>query len=137
MNMIREIDAAILRGEAMIDLEDGLENWKQYYRDRRKQRITFSLEGRYRPERKDIDYEEEAPPPATKPINVSLAVQYEKAITQLPFTFEACLVIDYMYKWALSDKHFHKTCRIAKVRPSEWDASVRKAKLMLINRMKK
>jgi len=117
-------------------IDEELENWKQYYRDTTKQRVTFSLEGRYRPERNDIDYEEEAPPPARKPINVALAVKYEKAITQLPFTFEACLVIDYMYKWALSDKHFNKTCRIAKVSPRDWEYTVKRAKLMLINRMR-
>ncbi len=118
-------------------IDDELENWKQYYRDRTTQRVTFSLEGKYRPERNDKDYEEEAPPPARKPINVALAVKYEKAIIQLPFTFEACLVIDYMYKWALSDKNFHKTCRIAKVSPRDWNDTVKKAKLMLINRMNK
>ncbi|MES2635833.1 MAG: hypothetical protein V4605_04940 [Pseudomonadota bacterium] len=118
-------------------IDEDLENWKQYYRDRKKQRITFSLEGKYRPDRKDIDYEEEAPPPANKPVNVHLAVKYEKAITQLPFTHEACLVIDYMYRWALSDKHFNKTCRIAKVSPKSWNETVKKAKLMLINRMQK
>lgn len=116
-------------------IDNGLENWRNCYRDRKSQRITFSLEGRYRPSRKDIDYEEEAPPPATKPIDVSLASVYERAITQLPFKHEACLVIDYMYKWALSDKNFHKTCRIAKVRPQDWNKTLREAKLMLINRM--
>ena len=118
-------------------IDDDLENWKNYYRDRKSQRVTFSLEGKYRPERKDIDYEEEALPPASKPISVALAITYEKAITQLPFKFEACLVIDYMYRWALSDRHFNKTCRIATVSPKEWDNTVRTAKLMLINRIGK
>lgn len=118
-------------------IDEDLENWKHYYRDRKSQRVTFSLEGRYRPERKDKDYEEEAPPPAVKPINVALAVRYEKAITKLPFKFEACLVIDYMYRWALSDRHFNKTCRIATVAPNQWDDVVTRAKLMLINKMGK
>jgi hypothetical protein len=118
-------------------IDDGLENWKNVYRDTKKQRITFSLEGRYRPDRKDIDYEEEALPPARKPLDISLANIYERAITQLPFAHEACLVIDYMYKWALSDRNFHKTCRIAKVRPQDWNKTLREAKLMLINRIVK
>lgn len=116
-------------------LNEELENWKQYYRDRKKQRVTFSLEGRFRPERSDIDYEEEALPPPRKPINVNLAIKYEKAITSLPFTHEACLVIEYMYKWALFDSNFYKTCKLVKVKPSDWQKTVRQAKLMLINRM--
>lgn len=118
-------------------LEQGLDNWHQFFRDTKKQRVTFSLEGKFRPERTDIDYEAEALPPARKPVNMSLAVVYEKAITQLPYSFEAVLVIDYMYRYALSDKHFHKTCRIAKVRPENWELTKRKAKLMLINCMNK
>lgn len=121
----------------LIELDEGLENWCNYYRDKRTQRVTFSLEGRYRPERKDVDYEEEAPPPAKKPLNLALAINYEKTIIQLPFKFEACLVIDYMYRWALNDQHFYKTCRIATVSPKEWQITVKKAKLMLINRINK
>lgn len=116
-------------------LEDGLENWRNYYRDTKKQRITFSLEGKYRPERKDMDYEEEAPPPAKKPINVAMAILYEKEITKLPFTHEVCLVVDYMYRWALSDRRFNQTCRVAKVKPRDWSDTVKKAKLMLLNRL--
>jgi len=118
-------------------VNEELENWRNYYRDRTKQRITFSLEGRYRPSRNDIDYEEEAPPPATKPVNVSIAVKYEKAITQLPFKNEYCLVVEYMYKWALDDKHFKKTCKIGGIGgKNDWELQVKKAKLMLINRMR-
>lgn len=119
------------------ELEEGLENWRNHYRDRKVQRVTFSLEGKYRPERKDIDYAEEALPPPSKPVNVAQAIIFEKAITQLPFKFEACLVIDYMYRWALADRVFNKTCRIAKVSPRDWDSTVRMAKLMLVNRMSK
>ena len=117
------------------EIDEHLENWRNYYRDRKAQRVTFSLEGRYRPARKDIDYEEEAPPPPSKPVNVALAIQYEKAIIQLPFTIEACLVIEYMYKYALVDSLFNKTCRIVKVSPKQWDSTVIKAKLMLMNKM--
>jgi hypothetical protein len=125
----------------MTDLKqvnDDLENWRNYYRDRKAQRVTFSLEGRYKPTRSDFDYEdsEKEPPPAppSKPVDARLAVRYEIAITKLPFTHKACLVIDYMYRWALNEKVFHKTCRIAKVKPSEWNNTVERAKLMLINR---
>jgi hypothetical protein len=122
-------------------VNEELENWRNYYCDRTKQRVTFSLEGRYKPQRSDFDYEESElePPPAppSKPVNVSLATKYEIAITKLPqYPYEACLVIEYMYKWALNERHFNKTCRIAKVKPSEWNETVKKAKLMLINRMR-
>ena len=118
------------------EIDEHLENWRNYYRDRKAQRVTFSLEGRYRPARKDIDYEEEAPPPPSKPVNVALAIQYEKAIIQLPFTIEVCLVVDYMYRWALIGRHFKATCKIAKVNKDYWDSTVKKGKLMLMNRMK-
>lgn len=119
------------------ELDQGLENWRNHYRDRKVQRVTFSLEGKYRPERKDMDYEEDLLPAPSKPVNVAQAIIFEKAITQLPFKFEACLVIDYMYRWALADRVFNKTCRIAKTSPRDWDSNVRTAKLMLLSIMSK
>lgn len=116
-------------------INDDLDNWRNYYRDRTKQRITFSLEGRFRPDRKDIDYEEEALPPATKPVDVKLAVIYEIAICKLPFQNKFCLAVEYFYKWALNDKHFKKTCKIGGIGgKNDWELQLKKAKLMLINR---
>jgi len=124
----------------MTDLKqvnDDLDNWRNYYRDRKSQRVTFSLEGRYKPDALYVDgMEKEILPPPRMPVDARLAVKYEIAIVQLPFTHKACLVIDYMYRWALNEKVFHKTCRIAKVKPSEWTNTVEKAKLMLINKMR-
>ena len=120
------------------EIDEHLENWRNYYRDRKAQRVTFSLEGKYRPKRSDFDYEDKEEEPITqpsKPVNVASAIEYEKAITELPFTNEACLVIEYMYKFALSERIFNKTCRIVKVSPKQWDSTVRKAKLMLMNKM--
>jgi hypothetical protein len=124
----------------MTDLKqvnDDLENWRNCYKDRKSQRVTRSLEGRYRPSRKDIDYEETAPPPPTKPINVSLASKYEQQVCLLPFKNKYCLAIEYMYPWALGERYFTKTrkkCGIGG--KNEWDLLVKNAKLMLINRMR-
>lgn len=118
------------------DLHDGLENWRNFYRDRTTQRVTLSLEGKYRPSRKDIDYEELLPAPS-KPVNASQAIIYEKAIIALPFKFKACLAFEYHYRFALTDKNFNKTCRVAKVAPRDWEYTFRRAKLMLINTLPK
>ena len=121
------------------EIDEHLDNWRNYYRDRQAQRVTFSLEGKYRPKRSDFDYEDKEEEPITqpsKPINVALAIQYEKAIIQLPFTIKVCLVVDYMYRWALIGRHFKATCKIAKVNKDYWDSTVKKGKLMLMNRMK-
>jgi len=125
----------------LTQVNDDLENWRNYYRDKKSQRVTFSLEGRYRPQRSDFDYEESEldPPPAppSKPVNAALAVKYEKAICQLPFKNEFCLVVEYMYKWALNERYFTKTRKIGGISgKNDWEFQVNKAKLMLINRMK-
>lgn len=119
-------------------IEEQLDNWWRCYKDSVSyQRTTLSLEGRYRIQRQDIDYEEEAPPPARKPINIKDARHIENIVTSLPDTYKLILVIEYMYRWALADKRFHKTCRIAKVKPHQWELCVKIAKNMVENRLNK
>ena len=116
-------------------IDDQLENWQRYYRDTYARRKTLSLEGRYVIERKDIDYEEEAPPPAKKPVRRKEAEHIEAAIIKLPYTYKLCLTVEYMYRWALHDHVFHKTCAIAKTKRHLWDDIVKKAKLMVENKL--
>lgn len=113
-------------------LDEIIENHYQHYRDRRKQHVTFSLEGRYRPERNDADYEDEAPPPARKPINVVDAELLEDYITTLPYSHKLVYSVEKFYRFALVERHFNRTCRIARVRPDRWDDTYKEAVQMLI-----
>lgn len=117
-------------------IDEQLDNWCRYYRDNAHHRNkTLSLEGKYLIQRKDIDYEEESLPQATKPINAKEAIEMEKVIITLPDSYKLVLVIEYMYRYALKDNVFHKTCRIAKVKPYQWADYLKKAKLMVENRL--
>lgn len=118
--------------------DDLIDNWWRYYRDTRTKRRTLSLEGSYIPERQDIDYEEEPPPPPSKPVNRVEAVQVEKIVISLPLQYKLPLAIETFYRFVLfSNSSFYKTCRKNNLNPRNWESDVRKAKLMVLNRMER
>ena len=120
-------------------LDHGLENWHSVYKDTYKNHVTFSLEGRYRSGGDDDNNDDELPV-AKKPINLGLAELYEGHIILLPYTFKTCLVVDYMYRYALQDRLFNRTCRICRVMPKNWDSTVTQSKsrlLLLVNKYEK
>ncbi len=108
-------------------IDEEIENHFQYYRDRRKQHVTFSLEGRYRPSPSDFDADEEAPRPATKPINVKQAEDFEDIVILLPYSHKLVYAVQKFYTYALQDRHFNRTCRICRVRPDRWDETYNEA----------
>jgi hypothetical protein len=117
-------------------VDEQLENWQRYYKDSyARRRRTLSLEGRYQIERKDMDYEEESPPPARKPLNRKEAEIMEDIIITLPFTMKLIICVEYMYRWALNGNSFHKTCIIAKTKQHLWNSDLNKAKLIIEHRL--
>lgn len=121
---------------AIEEAEELLDNHRRYFRDTHKKRRTLSLEGLYMPERQDIDYEEEPPPPASKPVDVKQAVDTEKAIIKLPMTYRLIIATESFYRFVLHNKRlFYATCRKNKINPRNWESDYRKAKLMLLNKL--
>ena len=115
-------------------IDDQLENWQRCYKDAKGYNSrTLSLEGRYRIERTDIDYEEEAPPPARKPLNMKEAAIIEKIVTNLPFQYKLIITVEYMYRWALQNYTFNKVCRLAKIKHYQWDDKFKQSKHMVEN----
>lgn len=110
------------------------DNWWRYFRVSKRPSRAMSLEGRYVPERKDMDYEEEPPPPASMPLDMKKAIAMELIWIDLPSPYKDCLKYETFHKWALKDRHFKTTCRWCKVRPSDFDKYVKEAKLMSINK---
>ena len=118
---------------AINEADELIENWWRYFKDTKSQGRILSLEGRYVPERADIDYEEEPPPPARRPVDRSKAVKVEKIWISLPSEYKLPLGAQTFYRFALSERNFRKTCRICGVNPRHFDSNVKKAKLMVLN----
>jgi hypothetical protein len=113
------------------DLHD---HWQAHFIDRHQQRITKSLEGRYKRENVNDDDK----PIARSPIDIKLACTIEKIITtKLPKKEKIIIVTEYMYRWALKDNLFNMFCRKIGIRPQQYDEYLRRAKLMVHNNLNK
>ena len=119
------------------EIEQHLDNWRNYYKDRYAQRVTPSLEGRYKGELGDV-LEQDLPAPS-KPVDVKQALKMEKLVVGLPMPHKLILVTEIMYKqapnYALSGKRFYLFCRLAAIKPRDFDDLLRKAKLMIGNKL--
>lgn len=117
--------------ETIEQLEPFLQNWSSYFKDRVRQRVTFSLEGRYKSE--EI-YDEKSP---SAPVNAKDAINIERNVIQLPFKYKLTLAVEYMYRTQLNNNKFYRFCRIAVIKPRDYDDLVKTSKRMLINRLNK
>ena len=117
----------------MTGIDYQLDNWRRHYCDRYAKRVTPSLEGRYKPEAGDV-LEQDLPPPSL-PVNVKQALQVEKLVIQLPHKNKLCLVATYMYPFALTNNSFYRFCRVAAIKPNQYETILKKAKLMVENNL--
>ena len=114
-------------------LDQQLDNWRKHYCDKYHQRVTQSLEGRFKPEAGDVLETDLQPPSA--PIDVKLALGIEKIVISLPMPHKICLVAQYMYPNALRNANFFKFCRVAAIKPRDFDDILKKSKLMIENKL--
>ena len=121
----------------MTSIDYQLDNWRRHYQDRYAKRVTPSLEGRYKPEAGDV-LEQDLPPPSL-PVNVKQALHIEKLVINLPMPHKLILVTEVMYKsapnFALTGKRFYIFCRIAAIKPNQFEGYLKKAKLMVENNL--
>ena len=114
-------------------IENQLDNWRRYYKDTYTQRVTQSLEGRFKPEAGDVMETDLQAPSA--PVDVKLALCIEKIVITLPMPHKICLVAQYMYPYALQNASFFKFCRVAVIKPRDFDDILKKSKLMIENKL--
>ena len=117
----------------MTGIDYQLDNWRRHYQDRYAKRVTPSLEGRYKPEAGDV-LEQDLPPPSL-PVNVKQALHIEKLVINLPHKNKLCLVATYMYPFALTNNSFYRFCRVAAIKPNQYETILQKAKHMIENNL--
>ena len=115
------------------DIDYQLDNWRRHYCDRYAQRVTQSLEGKYRAEAGDV-LEQDLPPPSL-PVNVKQALQVEKLVIQLPYKNKICLVASKMYPYVLRGNSFYKFCRMIGINHNQFEPILQKTKLMIKNNL--
>lgn len=113
------------------DTERDLQHWRNHFKDKTKYNVTKSLEGRYKPEGISSD----DIPHITEPVDVHIAVKIEKIIITLPHTHKMIIVAQFMYPYVLNDTLFFKFCRKAAIKPRDYDELLRKAILMVHNKL--
>jgi hypothetical protein len=105
------------------ETKERLENWRQWARPRMQQRVTQSLEGRYRPP------PSWHPPEAKTEVNLIDALKVERAIVNLAPQYKQVIIYSYIYPY-LDLRAF---CRKAKINIRDFESMQRKAVDMVHN----
>ena len=120
-------------GDKLTGIDYQLDNWRREGKDRYPQRITPSLEGRYRAEAGDVLEQDISPP--SLPVNVKQAEHIESLVIQLPYKNKICIVAAYMYPQVLRGNSFYKFCRMIGITPNQFEPILQKSKLMIENKL--
>jgi hypothetical protein len=115
-----------------MDIKLALENWARWARDRYHKQHCASLEHRYRSPQAWGDWETASPDPIAPPVDILHAVEVQKVIGKLGFSYSWALTFAYCYprydRW--------KAAAFCKVyRPERLVRLVRKAENMVANRL--
>jgi len=116
------------------DITERLHNWCAWYKDRQTQRVTFSLEGRYKSE-EVFDEQKQARPP----IDVKDAVRLEAVIVSLPDKQKNIIKYAYLKRIHLKDKPIHNfnvLCRKLGINQRDYEEEEKRAHLMVKNMLK-
>jgi hypothetical protein len=112
-----------------MNIDERLNNWQSWGKDKAHYQRCMSLEGNYKP-----------PPvwhaPALKvEVDINDAKLVENSVITLPKKYKEVIVVQYMYPYLLINERFNKTCNIIGIsrKADVWNDFLKQSKIILQN----
>lgn len=124
----------MIYSDDLLEVRERLDNWATHYKDRVAQRVTMSLEGRYKGEHSETNI-------IASLVDVNDAIVLEKAIISLPEKQRNIIKYAYLKRISIKDKpytNFNVVCRKLGINQRDYEQEDKKAHYMvknILNRM--